>query len=192
MTDVVTDADTRTERAVAADTLVVLLLNGVLKANQLLDACAAAGLSVAEIQDAKTRYRQTGFLSPRPIDAGTERPTVTGKQRSWPSNEDPFKRRCPLCREIKDYTEFRIKDQATRARSNRCTECMRSLARERYLNLRKIEALNSVGLTFWIDEDDDVVGLACVRCKQPLVPGDEVQGTTELAHVSCVSAANNA
>lgn len=58
-------AEPRTEVEVAADTIITLLLEGMLNRRHLLGAAAAAGLTYPDIDDAMKRRHAKGFVAPR-------------------------------------------------------------------------------------------------------------------------------
>lgn len=95
--------------------------------------------------------------------------------------------RCTRCNGWKHEDEFSVRTDRPHLRKSRCKACMARMARIRYLGVEKMVALNAVGVTFTVSSADDMVGLSCVGCGEPIVAGDTVCGDTRLCHARCVT-----
>lgn len=185
---------TRTEREVAADTIVALMLAGIIGKRHQSEATAAAGLTFPDVEAAHERHRRHGFVAPAEV-ATEVAITPVAPRAKWKHSKtttrhiaahpEPGKKKCSRCQGVFPETEFHWKEKSKGRRMSYCRTCARAKANARYLSVGKIEALNEVGLTFIVDDSDDVVGLKCMTCSQPITVGQEVHGTAALAHSDC-------
>lgn len=100
---------------------------------------------------------------------------------------------CSLCNEEKSTLKastglrgghFVLQKEDGRNRlSSRCRDCLKSAARNRYLSVKKLEALNQARLEFIADED--VVGLRCLGCGEEFIEGQKVVAHTGLRCMTC-------
>lgn len=122
-------------------------------------------------------------------------PTVVeeskGAVRGWPGN---YRKRglhgelqCSRCKEWKPPGLFSARPNRPGLYKSQCKACMAEQHRIRYLGVKKVDALNAVGLTFVVAESDDMSGLACTDCGEPLEVGQEVAGHTRLWHTACLT-----
>lgn len=108
-----------------------------------------------------------------------QRPT-----RSRPVGEDG-KLRCVRCGLDKIPEEFRLRSDrlGSGTRRSACDDCTARDQRARYLSVRTRADLNAVGLTFSVEDGDDVAGLTCLRCGNAITSGDDVTaGPVEVSH----------
>jgi len=119
-------------------------------------------------------------------------PTVVeskGAARGWPGNyrkrDGRGRLQCSKCKAWKAPKDFSPRPNRPGLYKSHCKACIAEAHRQRYLTLKKVEALNAVGLTFTVTDGDDVVGLSCTDCGQPIEVGQEVAGHTRLWHTAC-------
>lgn len=113
-----------------------------------------------------------------------------GQKRGWPGNYRPRGLHgelcCTRCKQWKAPEHFSPRPNRPGLYKSQCKACMAEQHRVRYLGMKKVEALNAVGLTFMVSEEDDVTGLACTDCGKPIEPGQQVAGHTRLWHTACL------
>lgn len=95
--------------------------------------------------------------------------------------------RCSRCKEWKAPSEFSRRPRSTWQYKSWCKPCMASRQRQRYLTVEKEAALNMVGLTFTVGDNDDVVGLSCAGCGEVIEIGDSVHADARLVHERCMT-----
>jgi hypothetical protein len=183
----------RSEVEVAADAVWALFACEMLpkKPQLIARAAMAAGIPVGALRDADGRRR--AHVTHRPVLASVPAPTTPKQPNTGPAtaarvaakNPEPGLRRCSFCEQVKPFADFGVKDRPSGRLKSMCKPCEKAYQRERYLTVQKVKALNAVGLTFVVSASDDVDGVACIDCLQPIRPGQEVHGSTSLHHVSC-------
>ncbi len=99
----------------------------------------------------------------------------------------------PLCKgRLRLLSAFGIKNKATGQLKSFCVDCTRHYQRTRYLSVEKVKLLNTAGLTFVVSEGDNVTGLSCTGCGEPIRAGQEVSGETALHHSGCAGETDHA
>lgn len=95
--------------------------------------------------------------------------------------------RCTRCKEWKAPDQFSRRPGSTWQYKSWCKPCMATRQRQRYLTVEKEAALNMVGLTFLVSDQDDVVGLSCAGCGEVIEIGDSVHADARLVHERCMT-----
>lgn len=199
---VLTDAD------VAAEACMCLVVNGILPhtPETIAKIAEATRLPVRTLRDAWRRIDTRGYRPPesvrRPVlaavpDAPVRRQPVdleqqrrSRKRRGWAeANPAPGMRRCARCGDVLPEEMFPWKDGAKKTRRSYDSDCWKAKQRERYLSLKKIKALNAVGLVFKITEADELGSLCCTECGNPFAVGDMARADrVSLRHDDCIEA----
>lgn len=185
----------RTERQVAADTVLRLALAELLKAGaSIRHVCLAAGITEGDLHDARVRHAQRPLGTPcspsartPTAEAGTPRadpdwqPSAHGGGRARIIRDG--KKRCPRCTFWKPLTAFGRMNAAGRPKSM-CIPCTKDYQKERYLDLDRQGAL-AVGLFILRDVDTKALRLKCPDCGDRFCPGEAVKLIGELRHQTC-------
>lgn len=189
-------------RRTIADTLLQLVVQGVVdRESGAARALAALGLTWPDLEAAQMRRRRVGWTGPqpgpvpagapaRPLPVSTIEHATTASHSSaryQAANPAPGVKRCARCRDTFPVESFRLKSASSGStiRWSYCEPCRKEKQRERYLSVRKAQMLNQVGLSFIVSEVDDVAGLACLNCLQPIKAGEHVHGRASLTHEHC-------
>lgn len=172
--DVTTDL--RTERQIAADILLKLIVEGFVRQSSKQSAAAALGLNYDDMEAARVRQRAGGYRPPggaAPVSRAKKAVGHTARvARAHPA---PGVRHCagPCGRDLPE-DHFNWKDQAKGYRKSYCQLCDRAIARNRYLSVGRESQLTAAGLRFEVHEGDDVGDLVCLHCGHQIVVGDRV------------------
>ncbi len=184
----------RTELDVAADT--------VMAQHAKAAALDAVGLTHRDLDPARQRLKARGYLPPTraevdsPPEVPPRKPADTGdsaKKRSYQDRQHrdgSWERRCTGCGTWKPLTADDFAPRTDRRpglfRGN-CRDCWARMQRVRYLSVGKADAKNRARLDFTVGEADDVVGLMCLDCQQPIRIGEQVTVLGGVLHSVCVS-----
>lgn len=206
VTDISTARDTartrgkRTEKHVAAEVVASLLHGGVISkdAQHIAAASRAIGISVKDIEnaylEARDGYRWRATEEPiadQPPPRKMRRKKVVERPMADPDASECGKERlCPRCDQWLPATTafFYPRDRRSGELCSYCIACRRGYSAERVLTVRKADELSRVGLTFIVDPEDGLAGLACATCGKPIKDGDEVHGLADLSHSDCADA----
>lgn len=196
----------RSEIDVAADTVWALMEAGLIERTPLgvRRAAAAVQISVDDIRAAAERRGAGRYQPPREHakrqdvwpqesvrrwEAGSRRGSEAAAERkSKQPKAGETSMVCRKCGNQKDVEEFPPRPDRPGKRRTICGECKREAARDRYLDLQKVKAMNAAHITFMVSEDDAALDLCCIDCGAALRPGDHVEGNVQLRHVNCPEA----
>jgi hypothetical protein len=92
---------------------------------------------------------------------------------------------CTECAEWKPTTDFRERADRPGLFTARCRKCLSGYVRAKYVSAKVEESLGKVNLRFVLDEESNLVGLACVDCGRPFTGDDEVVGESFFTHREC-------
>jgi len=206
----------RTTLDVAAETVAMLLHRGVIPAHRKSEAAAAAGLMEGDVSQANVRIHERGFIAPRRevaqavsseadpmpvVDAPEYRDPESIPEQARPGALAKRRKRNELnqlrcggpelfgwipCRQWKDESAFLPRTDRPGGFRTMCTECFREYQKLRRLDTAKLEALSKASVTFFLLKDDDMVGVLCTDCNEPLVADDWVAVRGDAYHIHCV------
>lgn len=189
---------TRTEREMAADALVQLMVEGIVPTHARPVATAALCLVYDDVTAAIGRRHARGFVAPVDAPAASvaslppaDRYSAASRSthRFTQSNPAAGMRRCAECHETLSEDRFHWKDRAKGYRKSYCIDCDRSRARARYLTTAREAALAKAGVRFTVEVGDDAADLVCTCCNEPIVIGDAVVVDVGISHERCSDAA---
>ena len=191
----------RTERAVAAEVIVLLLEAGVLQRSPstLARASAAVGVPVSLVRQIWASHGVTTvpldktlvasgddlvpLAKPKPVYAPNYGGnTKAANERARAKKEPvPGKRLCSICGELKPKSQFNVSKPRTGKLRPECRTCTAAYHRERYLSSEERRKLGRV-LRFILEEGDEHAGMICPDCRQPCRVGDEVVASQAVLH----------
>lgn len=196
---------TRSEHSVAVNVVALLMRDGVIPrdARRLALACRTLGITPREVERACEDLRNGLQLQPGEnvvsLRARSSKPEIVpfptkdkprlNRRSAERDGPDGRERRCPRCKTWKPATveHFYLRRPTTGGLSAMCLPCMKDYQHERYLTVRKIEALNALGVQFVLRDVDDVDGLRCPECDLPVETGQTVVlDPAHVHHALCV------
>lgn len=191
-------AQGRTEVEVAAEVLARLLRLGIVPLGMREEATKAIGLQTSEVTAALARrlpYQPPRRVSvpahqqpspvvplrpvPAPAPASVPRP---GRKRKVAPNGDLW---CAGCERFLDPEQFALRTDRPGRRKSRCRPCCSADQARRYLSVRKIAALDAARIQFVVDEDSELVGMACADCGGAIVADEFVRVEGKPRHSTC-------
>lgn len=198
----------RTEVEVAAEVLAVLLRRGIIPLGMREEATRAVGLQTSEVTEAMRRrlpydpprrisvpaHPQPSPVLPAPRLASSPAPVPPRPAPSPPARRTPGRKRrtlpdgrlwCAGCEQFLDPEQFALRTDRPGRRKSRCRPCCSADQARRYLSVRKIEALDAARIQFVVDEDSELVGMACADCGRSIVADDLVRVEGRPRHSTC-------
>lgn len=192
----------RTERQLAADVVVILIVHGVIdrrrwNGHQL---AVTVGVSIEELDDAVRRHQTEGLDALMPGDgtfAVGQQPTRNEEHETRNEERDtrkpsahPGERRCARCGEWFPLEEFA---RATAGdprpldgyRRKMCPVCFGEFERGHFIAVKHADALNEVVAFLTTEPPDEIVGDVCPHCDLPIEAGDDVEIVGVSRHVKC-------
>lgn len=191
----------RAETQLAADTVYLLLVSGVIdrrrwNAHQL---AVTVGCSMEELEDSRSRCQTKGVDSlradPDAVCGQTDIANVdTGntnresRRRAAPSH--PGERQCSRCGDWWPTEEF---DRATSGdprpldgyRRKMCPACFGEFERGHFIAVRDADALHQVVAFLTTAPPDASVGQKCPNCERSIEDGDPIKIQGVAMHVKC-------
>lgn len=140
------------------------------------------------VDDLRRIHAQTSVEDEADVELERRRAMTAAATASKARPEGPNgELRCSHCKEWKPKQDFSQRGRGPGQFKSWCKFCMAVKARERYLSISKVEALNMVGVSFTVDSTHDVVGLSCLTCNRPIRVGQRVCGDARLIHEACMT-----
>lgn len=133
---------------------------------------------------------------PDPTPAPTPPPPTpepTGQRRIPPTQQRRERREldgvdhllCAGCDRWIPEGEFLERSDRPGVRVSRCCDCRRRYQRARRVSTKVLDDMAQVGVAIRVDDESNLVGLACAGCGRPLKPGDELRVHGTPLHSTC-------
>lgn len=185
----------RTEVELAAQILARLLKHQIIPLGMREEAQRVVGLQTAEVTEA-LRAPTWRWSPPRRVEVPAQPTKVTKLRRREPANPKFRNGRarmenadghlyCKGCDEWLPPEQFTPRADRPGTRKAKCRACMSAYQAARYLTVKKIDALNQARVRFMVDEDSELIGMACADCGHPIVANDLVHVDGGPRHEVC-------
>lgn len=140
----------------------------------------------------KPAAAQPVLPDPRPTPA--PEPVLPPADKSVPDSQQRRDRKeidgvihmlCKGCGEWLPTDQFLMRSDRPGIRVSRCSPCRRTYQRERRVTAKVLDDLQTIGVSFVLDKDSNILGVQCSVCELPFESGQIVHGDTSLHHESC-------